>query len=482
MKRLNKNIFYSFFFVVLSSLACDKEISITEFEPKILNGFVYLESIPGGASIYVNGTNTGQTTPDSIKWLEYGSNKFILRVKYYRDSTFILNIEENRKEYLTFDFTKNPAMRGAVSLATTPTGATVIYNDSVLGNVTPLTIKNLLPGKHKFYLKNTNCRYDSVIAEVTSNKTAEVNKMLNDTTLLVTYNSLYSDIPSVNLTCIGVDKQNDDKWIGSESQGIFIFNEKEWKVLDGSNSPLPADNIYCILVDDDNSKWIGTYTGGIAKYDGLSWQIYNKYNSYLPSNYISSIRKSPENDIWVTMPGFGFAKFDGTNWITFTKDNSALPTNEIYDIAFDDRKNIYLAAKEDCGIIKYDGKTFDIIVKGLAKCVVWKSDILYAGFTGEMQDRVAGIKRLLKEIWYNPVPVVINHTNTFAFDKINNLYVGSPDEGFTVIDPSFVNIHYYSTKNSPLDADCITGIAYDSRNVKWISTLGGGLIKYKLTK
>jgi hypothetical protein len=481
MKRLNKNIFYLIAFGLLLTLSCDKKTSVTEYEPELLKGFVFLESIPGGATIYVNGTNTGQKTPDSIKWLEYGTNKFILRMKGYRDSTFILNIAENKKEFLNIDFTKNPAMRGSVSLSTVPAGATIIYNDSLLGNVTPYTIKNLLPGLHKFYLQNKNCRFDSVTAEVTSSKTTAINKELVDTTLWVTYNSIYSDIPNVFLTCIGIDKSNNDKWIGTEARGIFIYNEKEWKVLDGSNSPLPGDNINCIFIDEDNSKWIGTYTGGIAKFDGSTWQIYNRSNTDLPSNNISSIRKSPENEIWVTMPGYGIAKFNGSNWINYSSANTAIQTDYVNDIAFDDRKNIYLAT-DDFGVIKYDGKTFDMLAGGTVKFLIMKGDILYAGFYGSAFAKWSGVKRRMKENWFDPEPVVCNTILTLAFDKYDNLFVGSYEEGMAIINPGFVNVGYYNIKNSPFDVDWITGIGFDNRNVKWITTHGGGLVKYKSTE
>jgi len=474
---------------MMLSLSCDNEVSVSEYEPKALKGFVYLESIPSGATIYVNGTNTGQKTPDSIKWLEYGTNKFILRMKGYRDSTLILNVAENKKEFLTVDFTKNPAMRGSVALSTVPTGATIMYNDSVLGNVTPYTIKNLLPGLHKFYLMNTNCRFDSVIAEITSSKTTTVTKQLVDTTLWVTYNSIYSDIPSDYLTCIGVDKLNDDKWIGTEYRGIFIYNEKEWKVIDGSNSPLPSDNINCIFIDDDNSKWIGTYNGGVAKFDGSVWQIYNKSNSALLSNNISSIKKSPENEIWVTLPGFGVAKFDGTQWINFSSKNTSFPTDYINDIEFDDRKNLYLATMTH-GVIKYDGKTSDLISFTILEkyasvnvtSLIMKDDILYAGFYNTTIPDWFGAKRRIKENWFDPEPRACKSIITMAFDKFDNLYVCSQYEGLAIINSSFKNIGNYNEKNSPLEIDYLNGIGFDSNNIKWITTYGGGLVKYKSTK
>jgi hypothetical protein len=111
-----------------------------------------------------------------------------------------------------------------------------------------------------------------------------------------------------------------------------------------------------------------------------------------------------------------------------------------------------------------------------------KGDILYAGFYGSAFAKWSGVKRRMKENWFDPEPVVCNTILTLAFDKYDNLFVGSYEEGMAIINPGFVNVGYYNIKNSPFDVDWITGIGFDNRNVKWITTHGGGLVKYKSTE
>jgi len=385
MKQLNKNIFY-FLAVALLSLSCNKEVSVTEPVTKPSSGFVYIESIPTGANIYLNGIKTGQTTPDSIKWLGEGENKILLRLNGYRDSSITVNIEETEKQFITVDFTKNPGMRGSIEITSEPTGASIIFNDSLLNKVTPYTINNLLPGEYKISLTKYNHRADSVFAYVESRKITEIKKSLVDTSIWVVYNRKYSSIPTDFIICIAVDKINNDKWIGTDQKGVVVYDEKEWKIYNTGNSPISDDRINCIYIDNENVKWIGTTSGGIARYDGNNWQIFNKSNSGLPSDYITSIKKSPDREIWAATLGGGIARFDGTGWTAYNSKNTSFPDDNINDIEFDERKNIYLATVSK-GVIMFDGKSSDQIAftdedrvyTVQTSALLFKDNFLYAG-------------------------------------------------------------------------------------------------------
>lgn len=470
-------------------LSCNKEVSVTESTATSPStGFVFIESIPTGATIYLNGLKMGQTTPDSIKWLDKGENKFILRLKGYRDSSFTINISEKQKQFITVDFTKNPKMRGSVEIITKPTGVSIVFNDSTLNQITPYKINNLLPGQYKFYLTKYSHRIDSVTAEVVSNKVTTVKKSLVDTSLWVVMNTTYCDIPTNYLTCIETDEVNNDKWIGTDQKGIVVYNDKEWKIYDDTNSPLPDNFINCIFIDNDNTKWIGTYNGGIAKFDGTTWQIFNKSNSTLPSNNITSIKKSPDNEIWVTTIGRGVSKFGSINWITYNSKNTSFPDDNINDIEFDERKNLYLATERH-GVVKFDGRSSEMIAFNdsddietyavTVSSLIMKDKILYAAFLDDENKIWAGIKRRIKEIWYVPDQDFFSYVKKFKFDKFNNLYICTWGNGLAVMKEIFTYKYFFNKYNTPLGADYISDIALDKNNIKWIATYGNGLVKYK---
>ncbi len=486
MKQLNRNT-YCLIVFVLVTLSCNKEVSVTEPAVKPSQGFIYLETIPTGADIYLNSIKTGQTTPDSIKWLGEGDNKILLRLNGYRDSSITVNIGETEKQFITVDFTKNPSMRGSIEITSYPTGASIIFDDSVLNKVTPYTINNLLPGEYKINLTKYNHREDSVLALVESSKKTEVMKSLVDTSVWVVYNSKYSSIPTDFIICITVDEVNNDKWIGTDQKGVVVYNEKEWKVFNTGNSSLPDNRINCIYIDNENVKWIGTTIGGVARYDDNNWQVFNRSNSELPSDYVTSIKESPDNEIWVTTYGGGIARFDGTNWIKYNSGNTSFPDDNINDIEFDERKNIFLATVSK-GVIKFDGKSSDRLTicdtcrmyNVQTSCLLMKDGILYAGFNGDGGGNWWGVKRLLNGKWDEPDKIFSTQVLSISFDNYKNLYVCSMDNGFGVIRISYQYKDFFNNSNSPLGTNWIYDIATDKNNIKWIATYGKGIVKYKL--
>jgi len=487
MKIPPVNIFYFLAFVLLS-LSCNKEVSVTEPAIKPSQGFVYLETIPTGANIYLNGIKTGQITPDSIKWLNTGENKILLRLKGYRDSSITVNIADTQKQYITVDFTKNPSMRGSIEITSDPTGASIIFNDSILNKITPLTIKNLLPGKYKINLRKVGFIEDTVFVNVESAKTQIIERELVDSTVWVTFRKSNSGLPSNFPSCIAVDKSTNEKWIGTADDGVAVFNEIDWKLYNISNSPLPDNKINKIFIDDQNIKWIGTVYGGLAKFDGTSWTIYNTGNSDIPGDNITSIKKDRNNNIWITTFQKGIAKYDGSNWIKYNLSDSAGTVKTGYDIEFDDSGNVYLATIE-CGIIRFDGLNIQRLtyknkfMGTYPTSIKFNNGFLYAGFFLDYDPEFRGFRRMKNGKWYKSenrweASFLIY---SFTFDKFNEAYVAAGN-GFAIyriIGDIFFYRVYLNKDNSPLGNYPIYEIAVDNNNVKWIASFGGGLYKYK---
>jgi hypothetical protein len=62
------------------------EDSTTNNPPAITTGTMFVQSTPVGAQIWVDGTNTGKITPDSIKNLSAGNHALTLKLDGYKDS------------------------------------------------------------------------------------------------------------------------------------------------------------------------------------------------------------------------------------------------------------------------------------------------------------------------------------------------------------------------------------------------------------
>ena len=69
---------------VLSAVSCKREIYTGVTEPSVFqNGRIFVNSNPKRASIYLNGRNTGQVTPDTLKWLDNGTYDITLKLNLY---------------------------------------------------------------------------------------------------------------------------------------------------------------------------------------------------------------------------------------------------------------------------------------------------------------------------------------------------------------------------------------------------------------
>lgn len=72
-------------------------ISCREYPTEINEGssrFI-IKSYPRGAAIFVDGASTGKVTPDSLVNLQGGDYSVQLKLFGYRDTTFVIKIEES---------------------------------------------------------------------------------------------------------------------------------------------------------------------------------------------------------------------------------------------------------------------------------------------------------------------------------------------------------------------------------------------------
>jgi hypothetical protein len=91
MKKLFLILMIAVLGVFISS--CDSENDpITPAE----TGDVFVTSTPSGAQIWIDGTNSGKVTPDTIFNLDVGTYEFVLKLNEYLDATFNVTVVANQ--------------------------------------------------------------------------------------------------------------------------------------------------------------------------------------------------------------------------------------------------------------------------------------------------------------------------------------------------------------------------------------------------
>ncbi len=331
-------------------ISCEKSVFTGYEEPKTENNKIQITSNPSNAKIYLNGKNTGFTTPSLLTWLESGKDTIGLKLFLYRDTTFIIDIKGEEEQKRFIDFKANPGNYGNISCVSSPLGASIFLNKTNTYRTTPHTLSKLEPGIHSITIAKAEHREDSTNVTLAAGITLQVNLILEDTTQWVSYNPNNSQVQSELVYSITTD-MNNSIWIGS-LDGLSKFDGKKWTTYTKSNSALRTNVINTLLVDKQNRVWIGTtmgfyviengtlidysynlpdktivalaegkdgtmwaaFQGGICKLKGSAWQVYAISNSGLKDNYPTCIGVDGNNKVWIGSRYFGLSIFDGTTW------------------------------------------------------------------------------------------------------------------------------------------------------------------------
>ncbi|NQU06596.1 MAG: PEGA domain-containing protein [Calditrichaeota bacterium] len=128
-------------------------------------GVLFITSSPSGASIILNGEDTGQITTASIEQLKVGEYDVIIRKKGYWDVKKTINILPG--ETLTINEQLNAMMMGTLHVTTNPSGASVFLDDIKKGK-SPLEIKELRPGN--YHLSLVKKKYETFEQDITINE------------------------------------------------------------------------------------------------------------------------------------------------------------------------------------------------------------------------------------------------------------------------------------------------------------------------
>jgi len=458
---------------------CDKEVSRSPVESEPPMGFIYINSTPEGFTIFQDGRNTGRITPDSISYIEAGVFELTLKKKYFKDSSLVVNLNENEKLTLNVDFLSNPSMYGGIYLQSIPAGASITLNDSALNKISPLILQNLLPGEYRVKFSLFNHRDSEIIAAVQSSKINSYVEAMRDTSEWIDYQVFNSGIQSNSLSAIIVDNNN-IKWIGSLDKGLIKFDEANFINYNTNNSLIPADKINCIAIDNQNRIWVGT-DAGIGIFNGSSWINFDISNSGLTTNFINSIRFDIANNAWIGTTA-NLTKFDGSNWTVY---NEASQNDWINDFIFESTNKIWLGTSLN-GIYVFENENFNPLLredygypsKTISSLGIDAFNNIWFCFLPDTAGR-SGISYWDGITFINFfLGTFINNVNNIFIDEQNNKWFATT-EGFYVFD-SQNNSTVFNTQNSFISSINIRSSVRDQNGNVWLTTIGGGLNKYKL--
>ncbi|MFU8843641.1 MAG: two-component regulator propeller domain-containing protein, partial [Bacteroidales bacterium] len=254
---------------------------------------------------------------------------------------------------------------------------------------------------------------------------------------------------------------------------IASITQKQIAIIDGDHISVLKKKfnfINQLLLDRDDNLWIATETGFYR-------QVSDAFENFTPEHdfpeYVWSMVEDNDRNIWFASYGNGLGKWDGNNFMKVDHYRNTYlfsDGNYFYTGAIASKNNLLFPVK-DKGILKYDGRKFEII-DGIPKGSVLD---LYED-TKNQRILAASIAGLII-IEENKKPVLIqrnfyqskNFLKTIALDKFGRYWLGG-DFKITVMDGD----EFFDLSDDPyrFNSGAIS-IFKDHRGNLWIGTSSG---------
>lgn len=239
-------------------------------------------------------------------------------------------------------------------------------------------------------------------------------------------------------------------WIGTNT-GLFVYdprNNQVRKVTLPQNVP-NNEEIWEILIDNDNTVWVGTYANGMYTVNTITLEA--RHVGIDPdndrSNTVRAIAKDKNGKYWIGTRG-GLYVYEKSRGVTAfyyhdEREPKSLVNNSIQCIVHDLKGDVWIGTRN--GI----------------------------NFLIEERQNIQGYKSMPNDSRY------LNSSEIYAFwiDPKGNVWVGTESGGINILDRKTGQFSYLMPqKGNPnsLSRNCIKALLNDGDNL-WIGTFLGGL-------
>lgn len=317
-------------------------------------------------------------------------------------------------------------------------------------------------------------------------------------------------------------------WIGTEDQGISLFDTKTknlQNITAGHNNALLSSlGIYNIYQDNDHCIWIGTMRGGVQMFDtykhffssrknnqnlsptgnfinafaemsneeiligtdGQGLHIYNyKKDIFVPlPNFLQpintfatntvSLESAPNEDIWVGSYGNGLIRYCKKNNKTYryTTKNSKLISNYIWSLYKDSNNDLWIGTVSPGGLYRFTPQSHspepvNLNVSNGVICLAENKDKEL--MIGTYESLIIYQPKSYKSILYNigfPVRTIIE-------DQNEHVFIGTEGNGLCRLDKQKGTISQIQFPNKEITNNNVLSILQDSRSNLWLSTYNG---------
>lgn len=313
----------------------------------------------------------------------------------------------------------------------------------------------------------------------------------------ISSNSIYSLAKGVNGTL----------WIATEN-GLNCFDARKNEFTVYNNNPddinsLNGKSIRSILQDKQGILWVTIYSGGINKYD-KSLPLFDVYHSKgvkstgLTYRVVTSFEEGRNGSIWIGTDGGGLNLLNPKtgifrHYLHDSTNANSLPVNSILNMLRHKGSPCLWLGTYGGGVVYFDPdkNTFKRYGKGTGPGQL-SDDHIYAlmedhagnlwigtngGALNELNPATDKITRYPADILRPEDTRFLNNNNVRALyeDRQDNIWVGTYNDGISVLNPTTKIFTRLNKGNSGLSNNIVYCIKSDSKGNIWVGTMGGGL-------
>jgi ligand-binding sensor domain-containing protein len=241
------------------------------------------------------------------------------------------------------------------------------------------------------------------------------------------------------------------QYFDAKTFGLMVYDQGNWKLFRPREIGLPDSlGTLDLACDEDGNLWIHLVpspgTSVLYRFDGVTTKLYQGEESGLPLDVgaLRGFASDSRHCFWAAMAFMGTYYFDGIRWHRFDNTGGFLKSGWVNSIASDNLGQMWFAvqSEKETAFVRYNG----------TQCILHTTAPI-----GYQQARVQAL----------------------AIDSKGRLWVGWNDWGgrhrlgLWVWSNSTNEWTKYTSRNSALADDQITGIALDHLGRTWTATVGG---------
>lgn len=328
------------------------------------------------------------------------------------------------------------------------------------------------------------------------------------------YDNIDKSISGNELNKVYSDKFDDVIWIGTQREGLNLFDCKTetytyFRHQHNDKNSIITNDITDITNSADGNLWISTYSHGVEYFDKKK-RIFVHYDSLMVPDLVRdgawTIKDDEKGNLYIghVNEGLSILSIKEKTVINYKYDPAnpySLPGNTVLDICIDKNGYIWVGTNNGLALFNPEHNNFTVfkhsdkregsLAGNFIYCIEQMSDdkIFIGSENGGIS--ILNIRQnifqspneiLFKNITDNGTVSGLSNTTVRSIfqDSFNNIWIGTYGGGINIINniPSFFNVWAYSpipnVKNK-LNNKIAWGICADENDNLWIGTDGGGI-------